>query len=69
LKEVVKELVKGGQLELVHGGLVGNDEACPLFNDILDNMMLGRRWVKEEFDIESKIAWHIDAFGHSSVNA
>jgi alpha-mannosidase len=32
-------------------------------------MMMGRYFLKKEFNIEPKIAWHIDAFGHSSVNA
>jgi lysosomal alpha-mannosidase len=42
MKEDIKKLVNEGRLEFVNGGLIGNDEACTLYNDIIDNMLLGR---------------------------
>ena len=33
----VSSLVKSGQLEIIHGGLVSTDEACPNYSDVLRN--------------------------------
>jgi lysosomal alpha-mannosidase len=46
-----------------------NDEACPYYTQIIDNMMIGHKFLKEELGITAKIGWHIDPFGHSSANA
>ena len=27
-----------------------NDEACPYYEDIIDNMFTGHQWIKNEFD-------------------
>ena len=35
VKLQIKNLVDKGQLELVHGGLVSTDEACPSYSDML----------------------------------
>jgi alpha-mannosidase len=38
-KEIVKTLVKRGQLEFINGGWVANDEACPTYEEIIMNML------------------------------
>jgi len=40
-REVVKNLVKEGRLEFVSGGWTMHDEACPHFEDMINNMMIG----------------------------
>ena len=41
VKEEVKELVRGGQLEFINGGWTANDEACPTYEEIIMNIMVG----------------------------
>jgi len=34
-----------------------HDEACPHFDDFIDNMMIGHEFVKEYFGVVPKIGW------------
>ena len=45
-----------------------HDEACPTFDDMINNMMLGHQFLLEEFGIKPRIGWSIDPFGHSNTN-
>ncbi|CDW82808.1 lysosomal alpha-mannosidase [Stylonychia lemnae] len=65
-KERMRQLVKDGRFSFVNGGWVASDEACPLFTDLLQNIKTGHEFLKQEFGIIPEIAWHADAFGHSS---
>ena len=69
IKEVVKQLIQNGQLEITMGGWSATDEACPNYEDIINNMYIGHGFLKREFGITPKIGWMIDAFGHTSANA
>ena len=40
-QEQVRGLVKSGQLELINGGWSMHDEACPTYEDMIDNMQIG----------------------------
>lgn len=44
------------------------DEACPHYEDMIDNMMIGHQFLLKEFGVKPRIGWHIDPFGHSSAN-
>ena len=68
-KERVKKVIKNGQLEIVQGGWSATDEACPNYEDMINNMYLGHQFLKKEFGIRPKIGWMLDAFGHSATNA
>ena len=57
LKDKVRNLVKNGQLELVNGGWVMYDEACPTYSDMLANMNKGHQFIKEEFSVKPRIGW------------
>ena len=46
-----------------------HDEACPIYEDMIDNMMKGQQFVLKEFGIAPRIGWQIDPFGHSNTNA
>ena len=38
MKELTRDLVSNGQLELVNGGWSMHDEACPIYDDMINNM-------------------------------
>ncbi len=63
----VKQMVNEGRFEFVNGGWVASDEACPVYEDLVENIVLGHQWLKDTFNIVPRIAWHVDPFGHSSV--
>jgi alpha-mannosidase len=57
MKEKVKGLVKSGQLELINGGWSMHDEACPTYDDMINNMMIGHEFILEEFGVKPRIGW------------
>lgn len=69
IKEKVKQFIKEKRLEFINGGWVMHDEATVYYKHLLDNMRLGLKFLKEEFNVTPKIGWFIDPFGHSSANA
>lgn len=69
MKEEVKALIQNGQLEFTMGGWTANDEACPNYEDIINNMYIGHGFLKREFGVTPKVAWMIDSFGHTQANA
>jgi lysosomal alpha-mannosidase len=66
MREGVRTLVREGRLEFVNGGWVASDEACPTYEEILQNLMLGHSFLYQTFGIVPKHAWQIDSFGHSA---
>lgn len=62
-------MVKNGQLEIINAGWSMHDEACPIYEDMINNMMIGHDWVLETFGVKPRIGWQIDPFGHSNTNA
>ena len=65
----VKRLVGNGQLEFINGGWCMNDEAATYYEDIIDQMTIGHKFLKDTFNFTVEIGWHIDPFGHSSSHA
>ena len=41
MKTMVRQLVQQGRLEFVNGGWSMHDEACPHYEDMINNMMIG----------------------------
>jgi len=68
-KDSVRLLVKNKQFEIINAGWSMNDEACPYYEEIIDNMQTGIEWINNELGFTSYIGWHLDPFGHSSTNA
>jgi len=68
MKQDVIDLVKEGRLEFLLGGWVANDEACPLYEELVSNVMIGHEFLKRELKIDPpKTAWLVDSFGHSAA--
>eukprot|EP01063_Lacrimia_lanifica_P011272 TRINITY_DN1808_c0_g1_i8.p1 TRINITY_DN1808_c0_g1~~TRINITY_DN1808_c0_g1_i8.p1 ORF type:complete len:1110 (+),score=493.11 TRINITY_DN1808_c0_g1_i8:91-3420(+) len=70
-REVIRGLVKNGQLEFVNGGWCMHDEASPYYVEMIDQTTRGHMWLKDKFgeDAVPVGTWQIDPFGHSSTNA
>jgi hypothetical protein len=57
MKARVRGLVDNGQLELVNGGWSMHDEACPTYDDMINNMMIGHEFILQEFGVKPRIGW------------
>ncbi len=56
-KEQVRGLVMTGQLEFINGGWSMHDEACPHYEDMINNMYYGHQFLLEEFGVTPRIGW------------
>lgn len=68
-QEQTRTLLKNGQLEIVNGGWIQNDEALPYYDDMIDQIMIGHQFLKENFDYIPNVSFNVDNFGHSSALA
>ncbi|XP_014118291.1 PREDICTED: lysosomal alpha-mannosidase [Pseudopodoces humilis] len=66
-RSLLTELVQEGRLELVGGGWCMNDEAAAHYGGVLEQLGLGRRFLRRLFGRcgTPRVAWQIDPFGHS----
>ena len=64
-----KKLIKEKRIEFVSGSYIINDEATPLYYDIIDQIRIGHNFLLKEFGVIPKTGWYIDSFGHSAGNA
>lgn len=68
-KATVKELVKNGQFEFINGGYAMNDEADVYYEDCIEQMALGHKFLLENFGVTPEVGWQIDPFGHANAQA
>nr|GLL26638.1 alpha-mannosidase 2 [Ipomoea trifida] len=68
-KESFINLVQNGQLEIVGGGWVMNDEANSHYYAIIEQMTEGNMWLNETCGVIPKNSWVIDPFGYSPTMA
>lgn len=67
LYEEIKEWVKKGRI-IVEGGMwVEADTNIPTGESLIRQFIFGKRFMKEEFDVDSEILWLPDVFGLSAV--
>ncbi|XP_041266700.1 lysosomal alpha-mannosidase [Onychostruthus taczanowskii] len=66
-RRLLRELVQQGRLELVGGGWCMNDEAAAHYGGALQQLALGRRFLRRLFGGcgAPRVAWQIDPFGHA----
>lgn len=69
MRDLLTAHINNKQLEIINAGWCMSDEASPYYEDIIDQMTIGLRWVKDTFGVVPKIGWHIDPFGHQATNA
>ena len=64
-KALVHKLVENGQFEFNLGGWVMSDEAATTYEDVINEMTLGAKFIYDEFHVRPTVGWSIDPFGHS----
>ena len=65
MKALVHKLVDNGQFEFNLGGWVMSDEAAATYEDVINQMTLGAKFIYDEFGVRPTVGWAIDPFGHS----
>uniref|UniRef100_A0A7N0ZZ82 Alpha-mannosidase n=1 Tax=Kalanchoe fedtschenkoi TaxID=63787 RepID=A0A7N0ZZ82_KALFE len=68
-KEALISLVQNGQLEIVGGGWVMNDEANSHYYAIIEQITEGNMWLNDTIGVVPKNSWAIDPFGYSPTMA
>ncbi|OAY29893.1 alpha-mannosidase 2 [Manihot esculenta] len=68
-RESFASLVKNGQLEIVGGGWVMNDEANSHYFAIIEQIAEGNMWLNDNIGVVPKNSWAIDPFGYSATMA
>lgn len=61
----IKKFIHNRQWEWVNGGMSQADEACPFYEDVINNYFYGQRYLQTNFGAISKTVWQVDPFGHS----
>ncbi|XP_067170658.1 lysosomal alpha-mannosidase [Apteryx mantelli] len=70
-RQLVRQLVDQGRLEFVLGGWCMNDEAAAHYGPVIEQLALGRRFLRRTFGgcARPRVAWQIDPFGHAREQA
>ncbi|KAE8668611.1 Alpha-mannosidase 2 [Hibiscus syriacus] len=68
-RESFTNLLKNGQLEIVGGGWVMNDEANSHYFAIIEQVTEGNMWLNDTIGFIPKNSWAIDPFGYSPTMA
>ncbi|XP_015879233.3 alpha-mannosidase 2 [Ziziphus jujuba] len=68
-RESFINIVNNGQLEIVGGGWVMNDEANSHYYAIIEQMTEGNTWLNDTIGVIPKNSWAIDPFGYSPTMA
>lgn len=67
-RKAVRKLITGRRLEIVGGGWVLTDEANCHYSAIVDQMVEGHRWLRENIGFIPRNSWSLDSFGYSSLH-
>ncbi len=61
----VKDRIKAGDWEITGGMWVEPDTNVPNGESLIRQLQFGKRYMKEEFGVDSKVVWLPDVFGYS----
>lgn len=65
--EKVKEKIKEGRWEIDGGMWIESDTNIPSGESLVRQFMYGKRYIKEEFGLDSELLWLPDVFGYSAA--
>lgn len=65
--EQIREKVKEGKWEITGGMWVESDTNLPSGESLIRQFIYGKRFMKEEFGMDSKLVWLPDVFGYSGA--
>ncbi|HET7615528.1 MAG TPA: alpha-mannosidase, partial [Bacillales bacterium] len=63
--ERVKEKIRSGEWEITGGMWVEPDTNLPSGESLIRQILFGKRFMREEFGVESKVVWLPDVFGYT----
>ncbi|KAJ1528589.1 hypothetical protein ONE63_006991 [Megalurothrips usitatus] len=66
-RHAVKKLLEDGRLEMTTGGWVMTDEANSHVFAMVDQLIEGHQWVKNNLGVTPHTGWSIDPFGHGAT--
>jgi alpha-mannosidase len=67
LYEEIKQLIKDGRWEADGAAWVESDMNIPSGESLVRQLLFGKRFFKEEFDVDSKMLWLPDVFGYNAA--
>lgn len=63
----LKELIQSGRFEIVTGGWVMADEASSRVYSLINQLVEGHQWLRENLNFTPTTGFSIDPFGHGST--
>jgi len=65
LYERIKQRIAEGRWEVVGSSWIENDCNIPSGESLIRQYLYGRRFLRQEFGVDSTIAWYVDTFGYT----